>query len=313
MSYSVKVIIRSAREQTEDFCLELAYDFQKIIGSKEPIGIIRESPFTKALRVGFEEGLKANKDWTMFIDADVLIYPALVKDLMDQAMSQPDKVFEVQGKIFDKFFDRPRDGGIHLYRTKFLPELIKMIPAPNDANPPLRPEKYVMETFEKSGYVQKFLPILTGIHDYGQFPFDIFRKAFFHSFKNKVHAEELFHVWNRQKDLDEDYKIALAAFNLGLKKSVVPIADRNILTMDEFYHEMPQYAQKPLQLTQNNFFLDQIRQRVAFPKNRLFLNGRFFCIFEALLLGEIRSAWCFSKTWVKQKFAYSFFLKNWIK
>ncbi|MCO4822492.1 MAG: hypothetical protein KC469_10515, partial [Flavobacteriaceae bacterium] len=69
MNYNVTVIIRSVGERTTDACF-------KIISKQVPkthIHIISEVPFSKAVTETFKIAIRENRNWTLAVDADLLL------------------------------------------------------------------------------------------------------------------------------------------------------------------------------------------------------------------------------------------------
>ena len=94
--------------------------FDRSRHTAEKYSNIREAPFSAALKKAYKIGINSEKEWLFCIDADVLLRPSAVENMMEIARAQSEKVFEIQSYIYDKFFGKIRVGGVHLYRTKYL-------------------------------------------------------------------------------------------------------------------------------------------------------------------------------------------------
>ncbi len=121
----VYVVIRSAEERTEQLCKKLILE-QGVF--PENLCIVREVPFSAALKKAYELGIERGLKWTLCIDADVLLRPGAVEKMIALAENQDKKVCEIEGFVLDKFAGGPRTGGIHLYRTSLLLKALEHIP-----------------------------------------------------------------------------------------------------------------------------------------------------------------------------------------
>jgi len=211
---SILVIIRSSGERTTELC-------EKLIAeeiTKDNIIIIREAPFTNAVRKTFELGIESNLPWTLAIDADVLIRSNAIRDLLQFAQETDDNVFELQELVLDKLFLTFRPAGNHLYRTSFLPEAIGHIPHESSSG---RPETTTIRNMESQGHPWVQSEIIFGLHDYEQHYCDIYRKGFQHGKKHRKYIPYLEPLWHRLGKEDPDYHIALMGLGAGLN-SVEP-------------------------------------------------------------------------------------------
>lgn len=208
---SVTIIIRSVGERTESLCRKLILD-QGV--PKEAVFVIDEAPFSKAMKVGFEIGISEKRPWTYCVDADLLLRPQSILNMIEHAERQPSNVCEIQGFILDKFFGGARKGGVHLYRTSLLDRVIDLIPAEGQD---IRPETHALNAMRAVGYPWKTVPELVGLHDFEQTYEDIFRKCFVQAHKHLGHTELLIPYWRSKATQDIDYQVALAGFSEGIK------------------------------------------------------------------------------------------------
>jgi hypothetical protein len=205
------IIIRSVGERTEALCKKLIIE-QGV--SEDAIFIINEAPFSKAMKVGFEIGIREKRPWTFCVDADVLLRPGSVLNMIRHAEKQPKNVCEIQGFVLDKFFGGARTAGVHLYRTSLLEKVLQEIPL---EGVDIRPESFALNSMKKNGYPWYAVEELVGLHDFEQSNEDIFRKCFAQAHKHLNYTELFIPFWRSKSFLDEDYKIALAGFGEGIK------------------------------------------------------------------------------------------------
>ena len=207
----VTVVIRSVGERTEAVCRQLILE-QGV--AEDAVFVIREAPFSQAMRVGFQIGLAQGRPWTFCVDADLLLRPGSIQRIVELAEQQPENVCEIQGYILDKFFGGPRIGGIHLYRTALLDRVIAAIPA-EGVN--IRPEYHTLQSMKAAGFPWMLVPALVGLHDFEQQYADIFRKCFVQAHKHAHFTDLFLNIWRSGAPDDPDYRVALAGFARGVE------------------------------------------------------------------------------------------------
>ncbi len=208
---SVTIIIRAAGERTEAACRQLILD-QGV--PEDQVILVREAPFSAALRRGFEIGIEQARPWTYCVDADVLLRPGSVARMLELAEQQDPETLGIQGYILDKFFGGPRQGGVHLYRTRLLPVALTCIP---EEGVNIRPERTALAAMAEKQHPWVIVPYLTGLHDFEQYYRDIFRKCFVQAHKHLQYAELMLSVWRSGAVQDMDLQVALRAFSQGVE------------------------------------------------------------------------------------------------
>ena len=207
----VTVVIRSAGERTESVCRQLIIE-QGV--AEDSVFVIREAPFSQAMRVGFEIGLEQGRPWTFCVDADLLLRPRSIERMVAHAENYDANTCEVQGYILDKFFGGPRTGGVHLYRTALLDRVIAAIPS-EGVN--IRPEYHTLTAMKDAGFPWVKVPELLGLHDFEQGYADIFRKCFVHAHKHANFTDLFLSIWRTGASKDLDYRIAMMGFSRGIE------------------------------------------------------------------------------------------------
>jgi hypothetical protein len=263
----VAVIIRGVGERTEHLCYHL------ITGQimAKNINVIHETPFSAALKKSFEIGLQAGCKWTLVVDADVLVRPTIVKELIARAHKLPSSVFALQTEMLDKFFGGIRVGGIKLYRTSMLEEAVVLVPEVD-----VRPETFVIKNMHKKGRYVDISDLVCGIHDFEQYYRDIFRKGFAHAIKHADFANILCPYWERMSASDNDFAVLLAGFKIGMSHK----ADLR-LDKDEAADGFKKYATS-MHLTEkptldeekvNHFDIDKIMRTFKAPAEYTFIKA----------------------------------------
>jgi hypothetical protein len=204
------IIIRSAGERTLSLCKELVLA-QGIM--EENVAVIKQIPFSRALYASYEAGIALDHPWTLCLDADVLLLPNSIQEMVSLAEKQDSSFFEIQGLVLDKFFGGPRQAGIHVYRTLFLSQALKFIPP---AQEQIRPEQHTLDAMKAGGFPWKRMDYLVGIHDFEQYYADIFRKCFIQAHKHLEYAEIFLSYWPQRGIDDVDYQVAMRGLMAGL-------------------------------------------------------------------------------------------------
>jgi hypothetical protein len=206
--HDVTVVIRSAGERTTNLTHQL-------LGLQVPtdnILVIREYPFTRALRKSFELGIELDRPWTLCVDADTLLRRNSIEILVDWARTADRKTFQIQGNLFDKMFGGSRKAGHHLYRTSLLSEALDCIPVDGGS---LRPESSAIKQMASRGFPSARKNLTIGLHDFEQYYRDIYRKAFVHAHKHAAYIRHLDLLWRRLASQDPDYRVALWGLRAG--------------------------------------------------------------------------------------------------
>jgi len=240
---NTSVVIRTVSERTEQLCYRLLC--QQI--PPENISIVHEAPFAKAVQKTFEIGLDKNLPWTLAVDADILIAPNVINQLLAIAEQADPKVFKFGLKVLDKFFGGLRYAGIHLYRTALLDEARKYIAQSHSS---LRPETFILRRMQELGYVfhQIEEEFVLGLHDYEQYYRDIYRKGFTHAHKHKYYVQYLSSFWQRMASSDIDYQVMMwgARDGLDFKGNVkIDVRDFSPDYIDDLLHKHALSEKRP--------------------------------------------------------------------
>lgn len=227
LEHPITAVIRSIGERTAELC-------EALLAPQIPGGtihVVRVSPFTEALKRTYEIALAEGRTWTLVLDADVIIRPGAVQGLLAYARSAEDTVFEVEGKVLDKFLDSPRKAGNHLYRTALLQKALEYVTESVDS---IRPESYVKTMMTRAGYDCRELEDIVGLHDFEQSYRDIYRKCFVQARKHTARVQALHPLWEDLAGVDADYAVALQAFSDGIGYGGAVGIDGRAAFMDAF-------------------------------------------------------------------------------
>jgi hypothetical protein len=220
------IILRECGERTAD----AAYHLLSEVAAPGALHRVNTAPFSRCLAESFKLGIEQGREWTLCIDADVLVTAVGICELQVTAELLPEHVFEVQGLIQDRFFGIRRPAGNHLYRTCYLERALELIPEEGTS---LRPESSTIDRMRELGFVDLQLPTLTGLHDYEQHYNDIYRKCFLQGKKHDFFKDFLLPRWHREADAgNTEAVIAHAAMTAGLEFEGDVLVDRHFMEED---------------------------------------------------------------------------------
>lgn len=198
------VVIRAAGERTEAACAHIAA--QEL--GQDRVTVIHEVPFSEAVRRGFEIGAEAGRDWTLCLDADVLLAEGAIADLCRAAEAEAagdGRLFEIDALVADKLLGQVRAAGVHLYRTALLPEALQHVRFDPKKR---RPESQVKKAMRARGCRTGEVALVAGLHDFEQYHRDIFRKVFTHTRKHERFMDYAARYWRRLGQVDADMRVA---------------------------------------------------------------------------------------------------------
>lgn len=251
--HDVHVVVRSANERTTSVATQLAC---AQLQSDHDISVIAEVPFEAALRATYTIALDVGKKWTMALDADILLAPDAIAELIRAAELMPPHYVQVQGRIWDKIIGTYRPAGPRIYRTELLKRALEYVP---EAGSEIRPESYVLEQIGKLGFPSRRVSQILGLHDFEQYYRDLYRKSFVHAKKHLVFVPNILQRCSYYLGGDQDFLVVLKGLWDGLMyRGSVSIDSTRYL--DSFHR-----AQAELGLEEKSKLLDEKQFEIGFP------------------------------------------------
>ena len=214
------IVIREQNERTKSLC-ECLVKKQ----TDYPIYTIHEKPFSKALKKGFEKGIECGSEWTICIDADILIGKETLHIISNLLHNIDTKVFRINPFGLHKFHGFAFPCAIHIYRTSLLTKALTLIP---DSSESKRPESTVLREMNKLGYNYRCFPQTLALHECRLGYSDIYRRMVLRA--SKASTNEIQFLLNRciKEKNDPDFQVA----HLGLKRGLNnPISEHSIDTI----------------------------------------------------------------------------------
>ena len=209
------MIIRATDEATLP-ALHKQLQAQKLEGDQLTV-LNQQEKFEKKLIRSYELAVQQHLPYTLLIDADILVVQRFRKkvDQVVQQLSSSDFGFGL--RLFDRFYQKGKYRGIHIYRTELLPKALEFLPLKSET---LRPESFVKSQMAGIGspWRNNISEKIVGLHDYFQYSHDVFYKYFVRAFRSEEDLEQLI---PRFKRLDHpDFRSALAGVQAGLGNEV---------------------------------------------------------------------------------------------
>jgi hypothetical protein len=219
---NIQVIIRSIGERTLDLS-RLSVLNQGI--DKNNIFVINQLSLEEALRIMMENSISNNSKYTIALDADVVLMPDSIKNLVKRIELQADNVFTLQGLAFDYVFGEFRPVGHRIYKNKFFGTALDLIPLVGTTN---RPETTMINSMKKMGYRSVQVVDFYGLHAFEQSYFDLYRTSYAHSIKHKDRILRLIDRCHKNHELDEDFSMILRGLADGLANMDQKIPDYSL-------------------------------------------------------------------------------------
>ncbi|MGV8813799.1 MAG: hypothetical protein ACOH2D_06775 [Gelidibacter sp.] len=207
---SLAIIVRATGESTTQI---LFNQLTRQLTSADCLHLIdKEECFEDKLKRGFELGIQEGKDFTVFIDADILLRRDAINKIKKLVEKLEDTDLGFGLRLWDRFYEQPKFRGLHIYRTAFLEKAIPFVPAHNLQ---LRPESYTKQKMEEEGHAWRngISLYVAGIHDFFQKPDDIYYKFLVRSKRSEQDLDQLKQKF--RSDRDTDFKIALQGIEDG--------------------------------------------------------------------------------------------------
>lgn len=157
----VQLIVRETGERTREACLS-------VVRRQLPddrIRVISERPFSRAVRRGLEIGASQRPAWLFTLDADVLLTPTAIADLLALCHAAPDDAFHVKGLLVCRVYGGTQPRGFHAFRGPLLDEALGFVGLDPQST---RPETSVVRRMEQAGHRSVFAGHILGLHDYEQ-------------------------------------------------------------------------------------------------------------------------------------------------
>jgi hypothetical protein len=165
-------------------------------------------------------------EWTITLDADVLLCNNAIERLLEQAQQMPSHFVQLEGLIYDKILGAYRRAGHRVYRTELLTGALRQIPEPGNQ---LRPESFAIGQMRRLGHPSRYVSCVVGLHDFEQSYCDLYRKAMVHSGKHPSRLPDLIQRCAQHLNEDPDFLVILKGLWDGLVLQDAPVNHRALI------------------------------------------------------------------------------------
>jgi hypothetical protein len=208
VSKCATVLVRAAEERTADFCRKIL-DLQLAPALTQVVSLV---PSAATLEACFALGRSAGKKWTICVDADILLFEGALSAAVDEAETLPDRSLGLGGLLHDRFYGGPKSRGFYIYRTEWLSLLLDAF-ASTRSN--LRPEADAKTILNARGHAWAGSSVVFGLHDFGQYYRDIFRKMATRAQRSPEDVEYLLHRALALRRYSSDFDVAIWGLRFG--------------------------------------------------------------------------------------------------
>ena len=209
-SQSIHAVVRSCGERTEALCCRLV---EQQLPPGASLSVVSGAPFEKTLRACYETAIAAAADWTLTVDADLLLAPGALDRLLRLAAQMPPAFLQLEARAFDQIQGRWREVGHRIYRTELLPKALAILPAHGAL---IRPESATIKRLGDQGHRSRMVDVPVGLHDFEQYRRDLYRKAFTHAAKHRSRAGRIIERCAARRAVDDDHLVMLKGVWDGL-------------------------------------------------------------------------------------------------
>ena len=171
-------VIRGAGERTDAACEAWVRRLVEDEGGTphNQVSVVRERPFSKAVRATFERGRDGGRAWVVGIDADVLLLADAIERLRVICACADGGAFAITPLLMCKFYGGICCKGVHVYPRRLMSRAIGMIEQ-SGSEDDLKPESAVVRAMGEKGFRAQGPPVVVGVHDYEQSYRHIYLKA----------------------------------------------------------------------------------------------------------------------------------------
>ena len=175
MTRSIALIQRHAGERTQEIGLRLASEQLPFEG----VAAVHAGAFPATLRRALETAVDIGADWTIMLDADVLVLPDALSRLVRLASEYPSDHACINACCFDRLTATVRSVGLRCYRTSLIPLALEQ----HGWEAQVRPETALLGLLGDAGHPTAITSLLCGVHDFEQYYRDLYRTAVVHGVK----------------------------------------------------------------------------------------------------------------------------------
>lgn len=218
---NIAIAVRATGERTLTLLLEQLKS-QMELGDEIAV-FSKQEPFHEKMEQVYLWCIQQNAEISLVIDADILLRKNVLNKIRLRFRKLPKDSSGFGIMLFDRFFQRPKFRGLHVYRTKYLPLFLQFLPLVTKS---IRPETELKKRVEELGFAFKndFVKFyVAGLHDYFQWYRDIYWKMIIRSQR----SQDLIAIDYIPKEDTLENKIVQDALSAGLESTSIPLDKAN--------------------------------------------------------------------------------------
>jgi len=237
----ITVVIREAGERTAELCHRIVAA-QVLPGS---VTVVSERPFAAAHEKSVRIALAQRRQWSVFLDADVLLRRDALRRMVEELESCTHTFYMMNFLVLDRGFGGPAYG-VHCYRTELFGKAVKFMKV---AWQDQRPETRLCKEMAKRGIPTILSRTIVGLHDYEQYYRDLYRKVFVRAAKFPKRVEYMSKRLRCAYATEPESRVMM----WGLVDGVLYAKENAIAPLDiEYYQEKSMAALRMLGLAERD-------------------------------------------------------------
>lgn len=195
----VDIIQRRCGERTQDIYLDTFTGAQNI-------DVVYGEDLLDAVIKCLKIASKKDDGWTLFIDADVMLYDGAVYHMDRFLNTLPEEIIDIGFAYDDKFLVKPIYG-VHAHRNTHIKELYEWFIKYASIGPKSE-SKNLKKFYKEKGYISIKKNLVVGNHDFEQYNYDIFNKSVIRGVRQRKRID-LFISYLEAHEYDSDIRVAI--------------------------------------------------------------------------------------------------------
>lgn len=203
-NFGLAFVVRSVGERTESLCIDLLEQYRC---EEDSLSIIRQQTHADAVEGTLRIAADQPQQWTVAVDADMLLYPTAVDTIRRELMSAHSASSVVHFAVSDKLY-RMKRWGVTVFRRDAAAEAVPILRSLREQRN-LKIERALIKKLESQGRKVEFSRTDVALHDFLQYYADLYRKAYLNAVRNPAITRRAHRPWKRISAVDRDYAAIL--------------------------------------------------------------------------------------------------------
>lgn len=204
LSRALAFVVRAVGERTESLCIDLLEQYRR---KSDSLLVIRQQTHADAVEKTLRVAADQSQDWTVAIDADMLLYPGVVDRMRSELYSTHNSASVVHFAVSDKLY-RMKRWGVTVFSRDAACEGGPILQALRDGSN-LKIERALIKELQNRGREVSFSRTDVALHDFLQYYADLYRKAYLNAIRNPDITRRAHRPWRKMAAVDRDYAAIL--------------------------------------------------------------------------------------------------------